>query len=371
MGVLVLKSCSLLQFSADLGMEPLTKNDLNSRVAVRSYANNFNEIIELSADTVISLCKLNPNISDALKDTIILNSIKWKKGATSSVVYTSLATVPVGAIVNTWVLVEGMDRMDWKNILNEYDYIAHTSSRYLLDRYKKIITPFLTKQKMSLMSKFVDSVLTKSPIDMKFAVKDYTYDWMKYSGVPDSTFIETVGSISEVIADMGDGILKYSMNVSNQINWSGEQLKYQINTSMQDSTVKKALDSLNTTIDFFKVSLRNAPNKVDSLVNDINIRVERILWSVDNNLKKTLQIAFEDLSRERAEITKYISNEREAIMQDGKVLLDDTMSKLLEGVSSMVKKLLIYIILFVFLIVGVPFYIGYKIGNKKNNKESS
>ena len=166
-----------------------------------------------------------------------------------------------------------------------------------------------------------------------------------------------------------DGILKYSMNVSDQINWSGDQLKYQVSTAMQDSTVKVAIDSLNHTIEFFKVSLKEAPDKVDSLVQDIHKRVERILYNLDANLKTTLQVAFDDFSKERAEISQYISKEREIIMSDGKVLLDDTVTKLLDGVSSMVKKLLIYIILFVFLIVGVPFYIGYKIGKRKNTKE--
>ena len=204
MGILILKSCPLLKFSEDLGMEPLSRNDLNSRVAVRSFANNFNEIIAMSADTVASLCKLNQGIDPALKDTIILNSIRWKKGATGAVVYTSLSTVPVGAIVNTWVLVRGMDQMEWDKILSSYGYIANTSSGYLLDRYETLIKPFVEPEKMSLMRKFVDSVTVKNPIDMKFAVKDYTYDWMRYSGVPDSLFIETVGSISEAIADVGD-----------------------------------------------------------------------------------------------------------------------------------------------------------------------
>ena len=219
------------------------------------------------------------------------------------------------------------------------------------------------------MRKVVDSVTVKNPIDMKFAVKDYTYDWMRYSGVPDSLFIETVGSISEAIADVGDGILKYSMNVSDQINWSADQLKYQINTSLQDSTVKAAMDSLNASIEFFKISIKDAPEKLDSLVGDIHIRLNRIIFNIDNNLKSTLEQAFDDFAKEREEISKYISKEREIIMADGKILLDDTVNKLMDGVSSMVKKLLIYIILFVFLIVGVPFYIGYKIGNRKNKKE--
>ncbi len=369
MGILILKSCSLLKFSADLGMEPLSKNDLNSRVAVRSFANNFNEIVAVSADTIASLCKQNPNINQSLKDSIILNSIRWKKGATGAVVYTSLSSVPIGAIVNTWVLVKGMNKMDWENILNKYAYVPQTSSEFLLNRYEGIIKPFLAEEKMNLMRQFVDSVVAKNPVDMKFAVKDYTYDWMKYSGMPDTTFIQTVGSISEVIADMGDGILKYSMNVSDQINWSGDQFKYQVSTALQDSTVKVAIDSLNHTIDFFKVSLKEAPDKVDSLVNDINKRVERILYTLDANLKATLQVAFDDFSKERIEISHYISKEREIIMNDGKVLLDDTVAKLLEGVSSMIRNLLIYIILFVFLIVGLPFYIGYRIGKRKTTKE--
>ena len=94
------------------------------------------------------------------------------------------------------------------------------------------------------------------------------------------------------------------------------------------------------------------------------------MWNVDKNVKTTLENAFNDFSKEREEITKYISMEREIIMADGKTILDDSVNKLMDGVSVMIRNLLIYIILFVFLIVGVPFYIGYKIGNRKNKKES-
>ena len=94
------------------------------------------------------------------------------------------------------------------------------------------------------------------------------------------------------------------------------------------------------------------------------------MWNVDKNVKTTLENAFNDFSKEREEITKYISMEREIIMADGKTILDDSVNKLMDGVSVMIRNLLIYIILFVFLIVGVPFYIGYKIGNRINKKES-
>ena len=105
------------------------------------------------------------------------------------------------------------------------------------------------------------------------------------------------------------------------------------------------------------------------IVGDINNRLNSIIFNNDNKIKENLEQYLEDFAKEREEISKYISKERDIIMADGKILLDDTVNKLMDGVSSMVKKLLIYIILFVFLIVGVPFYIGYKIGNRKNKKE--
>ena len=159
------------------------------------------------------------------------------------------------------------------------------------------------------------------------------------------------------------------MNVSDQINWSADQLKYQINTSLQDSTVKSAIDSLNGSIEFFKLSVKEAPEKIDSLVHDIQLRIDRIVSRLDNSVKTSIEKSFNDFSKEREEITKYISTERETIMLEGKVMLDDSIAQLMDGVSTMIKKLLVYIILFVFLIVGVPFYIGYRIGNRKNKKE--
>lgn len=364
----LVQSCSLLKISADFGMQPLPQKDLNARVAVRMYATNFTDIVAAAADTVFVMSGEDKELLATNRDSIRMASIRWKRNATSACMNTSLNAIPEGAIVNTWVLVRGMDQMDWDDYLKSYGYVGDKTSAILLGNYKSVIADYLGTSKFKKMETFVDSLLVISPLDMQFIVKDYTYEWLKYSGVPDSLFVKTVGSISEVIADLNDRVSKYSVNASNQFQWVGEQLEYKWGMTLADSTYKAGLDSLNNSLQMLKIAFKSAPGKVDSLITDVNVKMGKLIGQIDHTVNTSINNAFGQLAVERLAMTEYISQERAAVMADGKVMIDDSIVKLTDNISKLVKNLLIYLILFVFLLVGVPFYIGYKIGRNKNTK---
>lgn len=364
----IVHSCSLLKVSADLGVKPLSPKDLNTRVAVRAYASNFTDVVAAAADSVFARAGKDTVISPAVKDSVKLASIRWKRNASSAGMNTSLNSIPEGALLNTWILVKGMREMDWDSYFGPYGFAGVQTSEFLLEKYKEVISPFLNPAKYTTMEKFVDSVIQAAPLDMRFKTEDYTYEWFKYSGVPDSLLISTVGSISEVIADLNDRVGKYSVNVSNQLEWGKQQLEYQVGMFLSDSTNKAALDSLNASVQVLKGAIKSAPGKVDSLINDVNIRIDKLIGRLDYTVNHTMDNAFIQLAAERAALTKYLSEERAAIMSEGKVMLDDSVVKLTESVDSLIKNLLIYFVLFVLLLVGVPFYVGYRIGRGRNAK---
>lgn len=364
----LLQSCSLFKISADFGMLPMPQKELNARVAVRMYASNFTDVVAAAADTVFVRSGANKKISGPERDSVRMASIRWKRNATSACMNTSLNSIPEGAIVNTWVLVKGMAEIDWSKVLKSYGSVADTTSGELLGRYRTVIADFLGHSKLNRMAGFVDSVLMAAPLDMQFEVKDYTYEWLKYSGVPDSMFVKTVGSISQVIADLNDRIGKYSVNVSNQMSWGAEQLEYKWGMSMADSTYKAGLDSLNHSLTMLKSAFRSAPDKIDSLVIDITARVDKMIKTADFAFNSSMNQTFAQLAVEREALQEYVTKERAAIMADGKVMIDDSVQKAMDTASKLIRNLLIYFIIFVFLLIGVPFYIGYKIGHRKSTK---
>lgn len=366
--ILLLQSCSLFKISADFGMLPMPQKDLNARVAVRMYATNFTDVVAAAADTVFAMSGVDKKILGSERDSIRITSIRWKRNATSACMNTSLNSIPEGAIVNTWVLVKGMDRIDWNKELKSYGYVADTTSGRLLGRYRLVISDFLGNSKFNKMSSFVDSILVVAPLDMQFNVKDYTYEWLKYSGVPDSMFVKTVGSISEVIADLNDRISKYSVNASNQMSWGAEQLEYKWGMSMTDSTYKAGLDSLNHSLTMLKSAFRSAPGKVDSLVADITMRVDGMIKRADFAFNSSMTQTFAQLAVEREALQEYVTKERAAIMADGKIMVDDSVQKAMETAFKLIRNLLIYFIIFVFLLIGMPFYIGYRMGHRKSTK---
>ncbi len=360
-------SCSLLKVSADFGVKPLSTKDLNARVAVRNYAANFTDIVADAADSVFTMAGKDTEIFSPGADSVRLASITWKMNATSACMNASLNSIPEGAVLNTWILVKGMYNIGWEEYFGKYGFAGKRTSGYLADKYSEVIFPFLGPVKFKKMGRFVDSVLAASPLDIRFKVEDRTYEWFKYSGVPDSLFVTTVGSISEVIADLNDRVGKYSVNASNQFSWGKDRLEYRFGTFLSDSTYKAGLDSLNHSLTMLKTALRNAPDKADSLIADINIRVDKMLATLEYTVNSTLDNTFAHIETERIAFMKYISQERVAIMNEGKILMDDSVKQLSAGISALIKNLLIYFLLFVFLLVGVPFYLGYRTG-RRNNK---
>ena len=93
--LILLSSCSLLKFTIDSNDEPLPKNLLNTRIAVRAFQREFSSGIIAVSDTIIA------HTTDT---DIKLNAIAFKKGIVAASSKTAFQAVPELALVDTWVL---------------------------------------------------------------------------------------------------------------------------------------------------------------------------------------------------------------------------------------------------------------------------
>lgn len=362
----ILSSCSLLKISTDFGIEPLPTNELNTRLALRMYGASFNNIVVISADSIASLALGNVSLHRSERDTIIKATIKWKRAATIASVGSSLNSVTSGAVVNCWALVEGMSQLQWRELL-EYAPMARESSKYLLERYREAIKPFLEEREAALMGQFIDSVVVANPLDLNFEVKDYTYEWLKYSKVPDTLMVKSVGSISEVIDDLNHKIGVYSRTAYNQIDWGADQLRYNLNSTWQDPVTQKALDSLKNSLAHLKGALSSLPENADTLVRDLFYRSNMAITRVDYVINKNLDSAFNELNRVTEGLTAYITDERIAIINSAEIVANSVVESAINEVYTLIKSLLIYLLLFVLIIVGIPFYVGYRVGRRRGD----
>ena len=356
----LLASCSLLKISADFGMEPLPRKDLNARLQVRLYASNFTEAVAAAADTVFARSQ------DA---AVRLNSIRWKQNATAACMIASLSQVPAAALVNTWVVVKGMDELlGRENFFGNYGSVARQASEHLLDKYRTLARGLMPPGEYTAMERFVDSVLRAEPLTPDYMVKDYTYAWYKYTGVPDSLIVRTVGSIAEVIADLNDRVSKYTFNVTNQLEWTRDRIGLQLSEKLADSVYTARLDSLNHTMGVLKVALRDAPRAADSLTGRIMSDLNSLLYRTDRTVNRTVENTIRQIDSQRIGLQKFVAQERSAILGESRNLIRQTLSDASEQVSELIGKVLIYILIFVLLLLGIPFYIGYRIGRSRGSK---
>ena len=354
---LLLNSCSLLKFSADLGMEPLPKEQLNQRVSVRLFAENFTDYVTIAADTIFTL-------SDDFQ--IKMNSILWKAGATQSCVKSAVSSLPESSLLNMWILVEGMDRFFQRDsTFDKYQNIATTTSAEIVKKYKKIPTSYLSKKKYNLMNTFVDSVLISNPVNLDFRIKDYTVEWLQYTNVPDTAYVSTVGSISEVISDLGDKMSLYSVDAQNQLSWFKDRTQFSIKQGLADSVTRARLDSLDITMVVLRKAIQHAPETVDTVMDMLSLQLKDLM----NEFNVTVTNSIGVISKERLEVEKYVTEEREAILNEARAISQDSIKQVTDAIPAIIKSVLLYVIIFLIILLGVPFTIGFMLGKVFRKKK--
>lgn len=382
--ILSFQSCSLFKISADLGMQPLPKTELNARLNVRLFSADFVNITSAAVDSVINELNKLDSSSELYpyKDSLILRSILLKKNFSWAAVDASLTSIPKGALLNMWVVVNGADYFiarkkspSSSSPLNEYlgmyTSIVQQSTHKMKIKYEHLTKSFLHGSEYKIMSSFVDSVLNASNFNKDYSYRDYTYDYIKYANLPDTSYIKTVGSIPEVIADLNDKLSGYTNNYTNQLAWGTDVLKYKFNAKLNDSVYKQKLDSLNFSLEQLRIAFKQAPTKVDSLMAIVDVRLNALLKDLNDNVNNTIDNAFSLMNIQRDSLQNYISLERKAAFEQGKSVIDDSIVQLRIQITKLIKNLLIYFILFVFLLLGIPFYFGYRIGMAKKKENNN
>lgn len=353
------QSCSLLKISADIGMEPLTNTQLNQRLSVRLYCTNFTEFIIKAADTIY-IMSADPMVK--------LNSIRWKANSTGACLSTSLHSIPESALLNTWVFLYGMNEfMATDTSFADLQYVPQIASEKLLEKFERIPRMYLKPNKYRLMNSFVDSVVIANPYTSDYITKDYTSDWLRYAGIPDSIYIATYGSISETIGDISDKTTFYMGNAANQLDWTFEKAQLMIDEGLIDSTSMARIDSLEVTLVALRHFMEHTPEVVDGFSDDMAVELEKVM----NSLQQTVNISLTAFANERMMIEGYLTKERKAILSEAQDIADSSIKNISEAIPRMIKSILIYVILGLAILLGLPFFFGFLLGKykpKKNNQ---
>jgi hypothetical protein len=266
-----------------------------------------------------------------------------------------------------------------KKTFHPYDKLVIETTQDNLKEIQKIAQHLLSDTDFVNHKEFVEDYARKNPLkSLVFYHKPVREDYQKFNQIPDSLSVQTVGSLSEVVADLSNKLTYTSENSSKQLQWNTQLLLKK--NGIDSLKIKQVSDSLGVKFNKLVLLAEESPELFKKALNDFQsdlaIFNERLNGSIVysmNHLSKEREIVAKALKEERIALDSIFLRERIALSKEAEVLgvqlLDNTMIHL----KDIIKTVLGYLITLLAVIIFLPFLIGYytgKIFSKNKNKDS-
>lgn len=352
--------CSLFKVNVSTG-EPLPRDEMQVRVMTRGFYYDMSSEIALTAD---SIAELAPDAQTKIE------AIRWKLRATKAAVSAAMQSIPEVSLVDTWILCVRMKNAFTNTsdslLFGNYTYLARNTAEGLQKRIRRLAYEVLTPQRYSLMENFVNDYVVQNPAEGDgMSQVNTTLAWLEYLKSNGIKHAYPSGSISEVIADIGDRMDGQTQQIGNTLGWSKDILELQL---QQDSTrmrLESQLDSLERNFNRMVLVMENIPEISDFAITTLSQQMQMVIYS----LNASVDLAFESIDSQRAELQKFISSERENVIVDVSKATDSAMQTLIDGLPAVMGKVVFWIILLVVVVLGLPFGVGYWIGSLRERSK--
>lgn len=364
---LLMASCSLVRIESE--QTPLDKVELNTRILTQAFAKEALERIEYAADSIILLSTDDTDVQ--------INALIWKIQTSKELGRLSFQTEPRIALLDTWSYFlevrEAMDKEEMKGFFGDYKPIAIATIDKNIQEIEKIASHMLTKNEFEGTKGFVEEYARTTPLfhQSRFKHKSIREAYLDYRNIPDSLAFQTVGTLSEVVADATNRFGYLSDASSKRLTWQTQKLLKE--NGIDSINVQSKLDEIDRQFERLLLVAENAPEdfeeaiiefrkNVSPLFESLNYEIRRSMKDVSTNLDKVDQM----LLRERAELDTIIQRERQALTVKADELVETGIEKAFDGISDMIRNIIIYLIILLLILFGVPFYLGYLLGKRKS-----
>ena len=367
--VLLLSSCKLLTIES--AQTPLTKTELNTRLRTQAYVVEASERIERAADSLIQ---------NSDNDQVKINALKWKIYAVSNFGKVGFQTAPKIALMDTWSLMLEMDQFlngaDGEKLLGSEIEVIRKVNAENLAQIEMVAANMMKPNEFQRHRDFIYDFVNSSDFSNNgFVHVPIREPYLEFQQTPDSLAVSTVGSLSEVVADLNNRLSYSSDKAGKQIRWNTELL---IKENGYDSLSFSALtDSLNARID----ALVDVANQTPELIDDAIASFSEDMQPLFNGLRNELALAVDQLSKERAaldtiiarertELDSMVARERAVLVEEANHLADNFANDVMVQVREMVSSVLFYVALILAIILFIPFGLGYVTGKAMQAKKS-
>jgi len=364
--LLSVSSCSLMKLSFESNEVPLPKNELNTRIAVRAFQNDFSSAIIAISDSI-------KNNSDDI--AIKLNTIRFKKGLVAASAKTAFQSVPELSLVDTWVLCKQLVMVLQTELGMEY---LGSQNKLMLEtaidlefKITNIAKSLLRKERFSELHSFVSNYSIEHPVtSFDFPRTNILSPLSKHLGVADTSYVKTLGSGAEALSDIGDRIAIAKEQLSQQLSWEKERLTLQWEDANPSEEFLKRADSLNLILDKFAILAEDSPELLGAISANIKNELMPLIYELNGGLNTSIS----KLTDERIQLQLYLEELQKTVITDLNTTGDHLIEKSTSSITQIIKDVawivILGIVILILLIFGIPFMAGFYLAKAKFNKKT-
>jgi len=369
---LLANSCSLVKIESE--QKPLSVNELNTRLLIQAFAEEALERTEIAADSILKEAEGEIDVQK--------NTLRWKIQTASALGRISFQTMPRVALVDTWSymyeLREFFTASVADTIFGPWAPIAVTAVAENVDRVEKIASSVLNKKEYPRYREFVEAYAREHPlrIEDEFRHTPIREAYLEFEELPDSTAVQTVGTLSEVVADATNR-LDFSTDVAGKkLGWQTslflkeqglDSVPLEVRLAAVEYELERLADVAVNSPEILSDAIENFRNSVYPMFSELNSQIDRTMVGLAVERRALDKL----ILRERTALDTLILRERLALSQDAREIADTGIKNAMAEVHGMVKSVLFFGVLGLIIILAVPFYLGYLTGKRSGNRNKS
>ena len=355
-----LTGCSLLKVAVATG-DPLSKEEMNVRTMTRGFYYDMAGEVARAADSIASL---SPDVNTRVA------AVRWKIRATRAGVNAAMQGIPDVALADMWILCRRMNdafsAAPDSLLFGPRSGIARDAVRRLDLRAGRLARQVLPADRYDLMASFVEEYVRKNPASEGDETDNTTLAWLEYLRDNGVEHAYATGSIAEVLADVNDRLSGQTRQMSNSIGWSKDIFEMRLEQDSLRLQVGAQLDSLERSFNRIVAVAEHLPEITDKMLDELNRQVTQLIGTMNASIDN----AFAGFDRQRDELQRYVTREREALVEQLRQTGDDLVRTTLDAVPGLVGKVLLYLVLALAVLIGGPFALGFWLGGVRQRAKS-
>lgn len=369
--IIITFSCSLVKIESE--QKPLGVRELNTRLLTQNFAKTAMDRVELAAD---SISRLYPD-----KKNVQINTLYWKIQTSEELGKVSFQTEPKIALMDTWSYFleakQSLSLPELDHIFGSHKSLALEAIDQNLKDIDNIALNVLPRGEYNEVKEFVKQHAANTPLFMQkeFKHQSVRESYLKFKNIPDSTAVQTVGTLSEVVADASNRIGYYSNASGKRFNWKTELMLKE--KGIDSFAFEAKLAEIEAQFDRLVVVAENSPETIEEAIKEFRNNISPLFRNLNYEIGAAMQSLASDvqsvdtmLERERIALDSIIERERIALTMKADDLVNTGIENAFDGLGKTIRKSIIYFILLFIVVLGLPFYLGYLTGKRKTNKES-